>query len=55
VVDAVYMAVDPVRPPRNTIPTVSEGRRWLLVERAFERAYLWHARRGRRMPTALGW
>ncbi|MHB8491120.1 MAG: NAD(P)/FAD-dependent oxidoreductase [Solirubrobacteraceae bacterium] len=51
----VYMAVDPVRPPRNTIPTVSEGRRWLLVKRAFERAYLWHARHGRRMPTALGW
>ncbi|MDE3070377.1 MAG: NAD(P)/FAD-dependent oxidoreductase [Acidobacteriota bacterium] len=51
----VYVAVDPVRPPRNTIPTVSEGRRWLLVKRAFERAYLWHARRGRRMPTALGW
>lgn len=51
----VYMAVDPVRPPRNRIPTVSEGRRWLLAKRAFERLYLWHARRGRRMPTALGW
>lgn len=51
----VYMAVNPVRPPRNTIPTVSEGRRWLLVKRAFERAYLWHASRGRQMPTALGW
>lgn len=50
-----YMAVDPVRPPRNRIPTVSEGRRWLLAKRLFERTYLWHARRGRRMPTALGW
>ncbi len=50
-----YLAVDPVRPPRNKIPTVSEGRRWLLAKRAFERTYLWHARHGRRMPTALGW
>ncbi|MDA8367963.1 MAG: FAD/NAD(P)-binding oxidoreductase [Actinomycetota bacterium] len=50
-----YLAVDPVRPPRNTIPTVSEGRRWLLAKRAFERTYLWHVRHGRRMPTALGW
>ena len=51
----VYMAVDPVRPPRDKIPTVSEGRRWLLAKQAFERAYLFHARRGRKMPTALGW
>lgn len=51
----VYLAVDPVRPPRNRIPTVSLGRRWLLAKQAFEKAYLWHARRGRRMPTALGW
>ena len=50
-----YLAVDPVRPPRNTIPTVSEGRRWLLAKRAFERAYLWHARHGRPMPTTFGW
>ena len=50
-----YLAVDPVRPPRNAIPTVSEGRRWLLAKRVFERTYLWHAKRGRRMPTALGW
>ncbi len=49
-----YMAVDP-RPPRNRLPTVSEGRRWLLAKRAFERAYFWHARNGRRMPTAFGW
>ncbi len=50
-----YMSVNPVRPPRNTIPTVSEGRHWLLAKRVFERTYLWHARRGRRMPTTFGW
>ncbi len=51
----VYMAVDPVRPPRNRIPAVSEGRRWRLVKLGFERAYLWSARHGHRLPTALGW
>jgi sulfide:quinone oxidoreductase len=51
----IYMAVDPVRPPRDKIPTVSEGRRWLLAKRAFEHLYLFSARRGRRVPTALGW
>lgn len=50
-----YLAVDPVRPPRNKIPTVSDGRQWLLAKHAFERAYLWHARHGRQMPTTLGW
>ncbi len=50
-----YMAVDPVRPPRNRIPTVSQGRRWLLAKRAFERAYLWFASHGRRVPTTVGW
>jgi len=50
-----YLAVDPVRPPRDRLPTLSEGRRWLLAKRLFERTYLWHARRGRRMPTTLGW
>ena len=50
-----YMAVDPVRPPRNNIPTVSEGRRWLYAKQAFERAYLASARRGHRLPTAIGW
>ncbi len=50
-----YMAVDPVRPPRNKIPTVSEGRRWLYAKQAFERAYLASARRGHRLPTAVGW
>jgi sulfide:quinone oxidoreductase len=51
----VFMSVDPVRPPRNRIPTISEGRRWLLAKRAFERLYLESARRGRRVPTAFGW
>lgn len=51
----VYMAVNPVRPPRDKIPAVSQGRRWLLAKRAFERLYLFSARRGRRVPTALGW
>ncbi len=51
----IYLAVDPVRPPRNKIPEVSQGRRWLLAKRAFERLYLFRARRGRRVPTALGW
>jgi len=51
----IYMSVDPVRPPRDKLPTVSEGRRWLLAKRNFERAYLWTARRGHAMPTSLGW
>ena len=51
----VYMAVDPVRPPRDTIPRVSEGRRWLLAKRGFERLYLFSARHGGSVPTALGW
>ena len=52
---AAYLAVDPVRPPRNRIPTVSEGRPWLVAKMAFERAYLSFARRGRLVPTARGW
>ncbi len=52
---AAYLAVDPVRPPRNRIPTVSEGRRWLLAKMAFEQAYLGFARRGQLVPTAFGW
>jgi sulfide:quinone oxidoreductase len=51
----VYMAVDPVRPPRDTIPTISAGRRWRLAKRAFERVYLASASRGRRVPTSFGW
>jgi len=49
------MAVDPVRPPREKIPTISEGRQWALAKQAFERVYLYQARRGKRMPTAMGW
>lgn len=52
---AVYLSVNPVRPPRNQIPTISEGRQWLIAKRVFERTYLWHAKRGRKMPTTLGW
>lgn len=52
---AAFMAVDPVRPPRDKRPRVSEGLRWLLAKRAFERTYLWYAKRGRRIPTAFGW
>jgi len=51
----VYMSVNPVRPPRDTIPTISEGRRWLYAKRAFEKAYLTSARHGRRVPTTVGW
>jgi sulfide:quinone oxidoreductase len=51
----VYMSVSPVRPPRDTIPTIAEGRRWLLAKRAFEKVYLASARRGRRVPTTFGW
>lgn len=50
-----YIAVDPVRPPRDKRPTLSRGQRWLLAKRLFEHAYLWHAKHGRRMPTTLGW
>lgn len=50
-----YIAVDPVRPPRDKLPTLSQGQRWLLTKRLFEHAYLWHAKHGRRMPTTLGW
>lgn len=52
---AVYLNADPVRPPRNRIPTVSQGRHWLLAKHVFEQTYLWHARHGRKMPTTLGW
>lgn len=51
----IYMSVNPVRPPRDTIPTLSQGRRWLFAKRAFERIYLFSARHGRRVPTAFGW
>ncbi|MHB8318343.1 MAG: NAD(P)/FAD-dependent oxidoreductase [Acidimicrobiales bacterium] len=52
---AAFLSVNPVRPPRNDIPKLSVGYRWLLAKRVFERTYLFHASRGRRMPTTLGW
>ena len=51
----VYLGVDPVRPPRDKVPAVSQGRQWLWTKRAFERSYLWSAKHGRRMPTTFGW
>ncbi len=49
------LAMAPVRPPRDKIPTVSEGPQWLLAKRIFERSYLGHVRSGRKMPAATGW
>lgn len=51
----IYLSVNPVRPPRNKIPSLHEGRQWIVAKRLFEKAYLWHAKRGRRVPTAIGW
>ena len=51
----VFLGVDPVRPPRDKVPAVSQGRQWLWTKRAFERSYLWSAKHGRRMPTTFGW
>lgn len=51
----VFLSVNPVRPPRDRLPGVSEGRHWLWTKRAFERTYLWSAKHGRRMPTTFGW
>jgi sulfide:quinone oxidoreductase len=50
-----YFNVDPVRPPREQIPTLRDGPHWLWAKRAFERIYLWNARHGRAVPTTLGW
>ncbi|HZJ25978.1 MAG TPA: FAD-dependent oxidoreductase [Acidimicrobiia bacterium] len=51
----VHIKVDPVRPPRNEIPTVTDGRRWLWAKRAFERFYLARAKRGRTGTRGWGW
>jgi sulfide:quinone oxidoreductase len=48
---AVRIKIDPVRPPRN-VSLLSEGRHWLWAKRAFERYYLWRAKRGK---TGAGW
>ena len=49
-----YMAVNPVCPPRDRMPAISEGHRWSYAKQAFERAYLFSARQSRKMQTALG-
>ena len=51
----VYLGVDPVRPPLDKPPVVSQGRQGLWTKRAFERSYIWSARHGRRTPTTFGW
>lgn len=51
----VYLAVDPVRPPRDKLPTIAEGRHWLWTKQIFEQTYLWRAKRGQRVPTTFGW
>ncbi len=51
---AVLIKADPFRPPRN-IARFSEGRRWLWAKKAFERYYLWMARRGKTAPGEWGW
>jgi sulfide:quinone oxidoreductase len=52
----VYFRASPVRPPRNRIPRVSDGRRWLWAKAAFERSYLLTVSHGWRLPTrGLGW
>lgn len=51
---AARIKADPVRPPRN-VAEMSEGKRWLWAKRIFERYYLWRARRGKTVSSALGW
>lgn len=51
---AAHIKADPVRPPRNVVK-VSEGRRYLWAKKAFERYYLWRARRGKTASGGWGW
>ncbi len=51
---AARIRAEPVRPPRN-VAKLSEGRRWLWAKKAFERYYLWNAKRGRTMSSGWGW
>lgn len=51
---AAHIKADPVRPPRN-VARVTEGKRWLWGKRAFERYYLWKARRGKTIASGWGW
>ena len=51
---AARIRVEPARPPRN-VAKLSEGKRWLWAKRAFERYYLWQAKRGRTHSSGWGW
>jgi sulfide:quinone oxidoreductase len=42
---AARMQADPVRPPRNRV-SMSTGRRWLWVKKAYEPYFLWKMRTG---------
>jgi sulfide:quinone oxidoreductase len=50
-----HFKADPVRPPRNRVPKLSDGRRWLWAKKAFERYYLSRARRGITGRVSSGW
>lgn len=51
---AALIKADPFRPPRN-VARFSEGRRWLWAKKAFERYYLWQAKRGKTVSSEWGW
>lgn len=52
--EAVYMAADPIRPPRNRT-VLRSGKHWLWAKRAFASFYLWKVRYGIAGATELGW
>lgn len=52
---AVHFKADPVRPPRNKIPKMSDGPHWLLAKKAFERYYLYRAQKGSTGLPTFGW
>ncbi len=51
---AARIRAEPARPPRN-VTKLYEGRHWLWAKRAFERYYLWQAKRGKTVSSAWGW
>ena len=51
---AAYFKAEPVRPPRN-VACMAGGKRWLWAKKAFERYYLWKARRGKTFAAGWGW
>ncbi|MBI5836758.1 MAG: FAD-dependent oxidoreductase [Candidatus Eisenbacteria bacterium] len=51
---AVYMAADPIRPPRNRV-ALHSGKHWLWAKKAFASFYLWKMRNGIAGETKLGW